>query len=152
MDDARRNFTARAALLATLAAAGWLPRATAAAPWNAPAFEAKSLDELVKVLGGTQAGESGDILIIAPELAENGAVVPIQVVSGIEPTESLALLVEKNPNAVAALYDIPEGTLADIQTRVKMAQTSSVMALVRSRGRLFYAAREIKVTLGGCGG
>lgn len=152
MDDARRSFNTRAALLAALWAAGWLPRAATAAPWNARAFEARNLDELVRVLGGTEAGESGDILIIAPELAENGAVVPIQVSSSIEPTEAMALLVEKNPNAVAALYDIPEGTLPDIQTRVKMAQTSSVLALVRSRGRMFYAAREIKVTLGGCGG
>jgi sulfur-oxidizing protein SoxY len=152
LDQSRRRFTGHAALLATLAAAGWLPARAHAADWNARAFEAKTLDELVKVLGGAEAAESGDILIVAPEIAENGAVVPIQVVSGVEHTESLALLIEKNPNVVAALYDIPEGTVPDIQTRVKMAQTSNVFALVRSRGRMLYASREIKITLGGCGG
>jgi sulfur-oxidizing protein SoxY len=152
LDESRRRFTGHAALLGALAAAGWLPAVARAEDWNARAFEAKTLDELVKVLGGTEATESGDILIVAPEIAENGAVVPVQVVSGVEHTESLALLIEKNPNVVAALYDIPEGTVPDIQTRVKMAQTSNVFALVRSRGRMLYAAREIKITLGGCGG
>ena len=85
-------------------------------------------------------------------IAENGAVVPLAIVSAIPGTESIAILVEKNPNVLAAMFTLPEGTLPEIQARVKMAETCNVYALVRAGGRNFYTAKEIKVTLGGCGG
>jgi len=87
-----------------------------------------------------------------PEIAENGAVVPVGVTSRIPKTESIAILIEKNPNMLAAVFDIPTGTEPVISTRVKMAQTSNIYALVKAEGRYYVAAKEVKVTLGGCGG
>jgi sulfur-oxidizing protein SoxY len=154
MQHARRRFIRQSsALLAALTAAGWLtPEAARAEQWNRQAFESKSLEDLVALLGGSGPGTSDAITIVAPDIAENGAVVPIGIVSDVPGTEAVALLVEKNPNVLAAMYTIPKDTLPDIQTRVKMAQTSNVFALVRADGKYFYAAKEIKITLGGCGG
>jgi len=154
MQHARRRFIRQSsALLAALTAAGWLKPGTALAEqWNRQAFETKSLEDLVALLGGSGPSTSDAVTIVAPDIAENGAVVPIGIVSDVPGTEALALLVEKNPNVLAALYAIPKDTLPDIQTRVKMAQTSNVFALVRADGKYFYAAKEIKITLGGCGG
>ena len=142
-------------LYALVAAAGWLtPVATARAQaWNKPAFETKSLDETVKALGGGAPAQSKDITFFqTPEIAENGAVVPIGVTSAIPKTDAIAILIEKNPNMLAAVFEIPPGTEPSLSTRVKMAQTSNVYALVRADGKYFVAAKEIKVTLGGCGG
>jgi len=88
----------------------------------------------------------------APDIAENGAVVPIGVESRIKGTESIALLIEKNPSPLAASFDIPAGTETNIATRVKMGETSNVFALVKANGKYFLAKKEVKVTLGGCGG
>ena len=74
------------------------------------------------------------------------------MIGKLDKTSSIALLVEKNPNVLAATFDIPQGTLPEVQTRVKMAQTSNVFALVKADGKFYYAAKEIKITLGGCGG
>lgn len=150
----RRRFMGRSAgLVAALVAAGWITPAQAqAAEWNKAAFDVLTLDELVAVLGGGAATVTDAITFDAPDIAENGAVVPIAVASQVPGTESIALLVEKNPNVLAALFTLPEGTLADLQTRVKMAETSNVFALVKAGGRNYVAAKEIKVTLGGCGG
>ena len=154
MRHTRRAFIrSTGGLLGLLLAAGFLrPEDVPAQEWNQAAFAARSLDELVKLLDGGGAQESAEVAIVAPDIAENGAVVPIGVVSKLAQTESIAILVEKNPNALAALFAIPEGTLPDLQTRVKMAQTSNVFALVRAGGKHYYAAKEIKITLGGCGG
>src|SRR5215831_8696995 len=141
------------ALLAALAAAGWLkPERAAAQSWNKDAFESHALAEARKALGAETA-QSGDLAFVqTPEIAENGAVVPIGVVSNIPKTDAIAILIEKNPNPLAAVFDIPAGTEPAISTRVKMAQTSNVYALVRADGRYYVATKEIKVTLGGCGG
>lgn len=142
-------------LLALVAAAGWLtPReARAADAWNKAAFETHSLDATVKALGGSAPAQSKDITFFqTPDIAENGAVVPVGVASAIARTESIAILVEKNPNMLAAVFDIPAGTEPSIMTRIKMGQTSPVYALVRAEGRYYVASREIRVTLGGCGG
>ena len=141
-------------LLALLAAAGWLkPGDAAAQAWNKGAFEAKSLDEAMKAFGGGAPAQSKDIAFVStPDIAENGAVVPISVTSAIPKTESIAILVEKNPNMLAASFDIPPGTDPSIGTRVKMGQSSNVYALVKADGKYFVASKEIKVTLGGCGG
>lgn len=151
----RREFLRHggsAGAMAALVAAGWWPAMAAAEEWNRVAFDAKTFEDVLKALGGVDAKASGDVVLVAPEIAENGAVVPLQFSSRSPATEMLAVLVEKNPNMLAAVFEVPEGTVADFQTRVKMAQTSNVFVLARSGGRYLYAVKEIKVTLGGCGG
>lgn len=123
-----------------------------AAEWNKAAFDTKNLQDTVKAFGGATAAESKDIAITSPDIAENGAVVPVSVTSKLDRTESIAILVEKNPNALSAAFDIPGGTEPFVSTRVKMGQTSNVYALVKADGKYFFATKEIKVTLGGCGG
>ncbi|HET7728828.1 MAG TPA: thiosulfate oxidation carrier protein SoxY [Usitatibacter sp.] len=120
--------------------------------WNKSAFETKTLADAVKAMGGAQPVESKDIAITSPDIAENGAVVPFTIASKIPKTESMALLVEKNPSILAASFNIPEGTEPWVNTRVKMGQTSNVIALVKADGKFYYTAKEVKVTLGGCGG
>ena len=141
-------------LLGLLTAAGWLkPGDARAQEWNKAAFDTHSLADTMKALGGGDPAQSKDIVFFqTPEIAENGAVVPIGITSNIPKTESIAILIEKNPNLLAAVFDIPAGTDATISTRVKMAQSSNVYALVRADGKYYVAAKDIKVTLGGCGG
>jgi sulfur-oxidizing protein SoxY len=123
------------------------------ADWNKAAFETKNLNDTVKAMGGTTATESKDIVFTsAPDIAENGARVPITITSNIPKTESISVLIEKNPNSLAASFLIPNGTEAFASTTVKMGQTSNVYAVVKADGKFFYASKEIKVTLGGCGG
>jgi sulfur-oxidizing protein SoxY len=143
-----------ATMLALLVAAGWLkPGDVSAQAWNKGAFDAKTMDETMKALGGGAPAQSKDIAFVStPDIAENGAVVPIGVTSAIPKTESIAILVEKNPNMLAASFDIPTGTDPAISTRVKMGQSSNVYALVKADGKYYVASKEIKVTLGGCGG
>jgi sulfur-oxidizing protein SoxY len=142
-----------AGLLALLAAAGALrPGASHAADWNKQAFEQKSLAEALRALGAQAPSNSDAILIKAPEIAENGAVVPIAIESKLPGTQSITLLIENNPQPLAASFGIPEGTEASVTTRVKMGQSSDVYALVQAGGRYYVAKKEIKITLGGCGG
>ena len=140
-------------LLALLGAAGWLTPEAARADWNKAAFEAKSMDETMKAFGGSAPAQSKDIAFVStPDIAENGAVVPIGVTSTIPKTERIAILVEKNPNMLAASFDLPAGTEPTVTTRVKMGQSSNVYALVKADGKYYVAQKEVKVTLGGCGG
>jgi sulfur-oxidizing protein SoxY len=156
--DARRRKALKAggglALAGVAASAGLLGsgEALAQAAWNKAAFDTKNLNDTVKALGGSGATESKDIVITSPDIAENGAVVPFSIASKLPKTESLALLVEKNPNMLAASFTIPDGTEPSVTTRVKMGQTSDVYALVKADGKFYVAKKEIKVTLGGCGG
>ena len=158
MDSRRREAlkSGGGLTLATmLVAAGWLKPgdAVAADAWNKSAFETKSLDETMKALGGGTPAASKDIAFFStPDIAENGAVVPIGITSSVPKTESIAILVEKNPNMLAAVFDIPAGTEPSLSTRIKMGQTSNVFALVKADGKYYVASKEIKVTLGGCGG
>ena len=141
-------------LLTLLAAAGWLkPEDALAQAWNKAAFEAKTMDEALKALGAGAPAARKDITFVStPDIAENGAVVPIGIASAIPKTEAIAILIEKNPSTLIANFDIPPGTDPAISTRVKMAQTSNVYALVKADGKYYVASKEIKVTLGGCGG
>lgn len=158
MDPQRRQGLKRGGgmtLLALVAAAGWLKpgAASAADSWNKAAFETKSLDDTLKALGGGAPAQSKDVTFFStPDIAENGAVVPIGITSNVPKTESIAILVEKNPNTLAAVFDIPPGTEPSLSTRIKMGQTSNVYALVKAEGKYYVASKEIKVTLGGCGG
>ena len=156
MDHERREALRRGgaiSLAALVAAAGWLPRDALADGWNKGAFETHSLDETLKALGGTAPVPSKDVVFFStPDIAENGAVVPIGITSKVPQTDSIAILIEKNPNMLAAVFDIPPGTDPSLSTRIKMGQTSSVYALVKANGRYYVTSKEIKVTLGGCGG
>jgi sulfur-oxidizing protein SoxY len=156
MDRSRRNMlkdTGQLAVLGLMVSAGLLRPGTARAEaWNKAAFETKSLNDAVKALGGAPPTQSADITITSPDIAENGAVVPFTVASKLPKTESIALLVEKNPSILAANFQIPNGTEPWVNTRIKMGQTSNVYALVKADGKYYYASKEVKVTLGGCGG
>ena len=155
MNRGRRDVLqhgAHAGLLSALVAVGLIrPEDAFAQDWKT-AFETKSMADTIKALGGTTAADSKDITITAPDIAENGAVVPVAVASAIPKTESIAILIEKNPNTLAASFAIPAGTDPAVGTRVKMGQTSNVYALVKADGKYYMAGKEIKVTLGGCGG
>ncbi len=159
MNSSRRKVlqgTSGAAVLGLAVAAGLFKPGSAwaqGAAWNKAAFDTKSLNDVVKALGGGAATESKDIAFVnTPDIAENGAVVPFTITSKIAKTEQIALLVEKNPNILVASFSIPDGTEPWINTRAKMGQTSNVIALVKADGKYYYAAKEVKVTLGGCGG
>ena len=155
MTQHRREFIRLTGVLAVMASAGLISTREAFAQqqaWNKAAFEAKSLDEAVKALGGPPATQSTDISITAPDIAENGAVVPVAVASKIPNTQNVYILVEKNPNTLAAGFAIPAGTDANVATRIKMGQTSNVYAVVKADNKFYVATKEVKVTLGGCGG
>jgi sulfur-oxidizing protein SoxY len=142
-----------AGLLALLAAAGFVPAGEALAQqWNQAAFSVKTLNEALAALGAQSPATSAGIQIKAPDIAENGAVVPIGIESRLPGTQSIALLIEKNPLPLAASFDIPAGTEPSISTRVKMGESSNVVALVKADGKYYVAKKEIKITLGGCGG
>ncbi|SRR5258706_439048 len=153
MNSKRRAVLKRSGGLLAAAAAGLLrPSQALAQEWNKVAFGTHTLAEAIKALGGSGSTESKEIQIIAPDIAENSAVVPISVESRLPRTQAIAFVIEKNPSILSANFDIPEGTDAFVTTRVKMAETSNVYALVRADGRYFHAVKEIKVTAGGCGG
>jgi sulfur-oxidizing protein SoxY len=156
MDQTRRDVLKAgggASLYALLAAAGIMrTEAALAADWNQKAFEAKNLKDAFDALGAVSRTDSADIAMTAPEIAENGAVVPIGAVSKLPGTESIAILIAKNPTALAASFDIPAGTEPGISTRVKLAETSDVYVLVKAQGKFYVTKKEIKVTIGGCGG
>jgi sulfur-oxidizing protein SoxY len=155
MNSSRRSMlkaTSGTAVMALAMAAGLLKPGAARADWNQAAFDTKTLNDAVKALGGGAPAESKDIAIQSPDIAENGAVVPFTISSKVPNTESIAILVEKNPNILAANFAIPSGTEPWVNTRVKMGQTSNVIALVKADGKYYYASKEVKVTLGGCGG
>lgn len=155
MTETRRDFMKLTGVFGLLAAAGLLTTEQAFAQqqaWNKAAFETKNLNDAVKALGGSAPAESKDIVITAPDIAENGAVVPVGVASKIPNTQAVYVLVEKNPNVLAAGFNIPTGTEPNVATRVKMGQTSNVYAVVKADGKFYVATKEVKVTLGGCGG
>jgi len=157
MDSGRRDALktgGSVSLLTLLAAAGWLKpgEAVAQGAWNKAAFEAKSMTDAYKAMGGSPAQSKDIAFVSTPDIAENGAVVPIGVTSSVPKTEQIAILVEKNPNMLAATFDIPAGTEPTVTTRVKMGQSSNVYALVKADGKYYVAQKEVKVTLGGCGG
>jgi sulfur-oxidizing protein SoxY len=144
----RREALQRGAALALLVSCGWSPsRSALAAGAGEAAFEATSLDG---ALGGTPVGDAG-ILLDVPELVENGAVVPVSVTSRVAGTQEISIVVELNPYPLIARFVIPEGTEPQVFTRVKMAQSGSVLAVVRAQGRLYSASKVTRVLVGGCG-
>jgi sulfur-oxidizing protein SoxY len=151
----RREFVKVSGVLGLMAAAGLITMKEAQAQqqaWNKAAFDTKSVEDTIKALGGSATAPSSDITITAPDIAENGAVVPVAVSSKIPNTQGIYVLVEKNPNTLAAGFTIPAGTEPSVSTRIKMGQTSNVHAVVKADNKFYVASKEIKVTLGGCGG
>jgi sulfur-oxidizing protein SoxY len=117
------------------------------------AFEAKTVAEAVKAYGAAAPTESKDVTLTAPDIAENGAVVPMGAATTLAGVKHLLVLVEKNPSALVAKFDITDAIEPNVATRAKMGQTSDVYAVaITTDGKAFYAKKEVKVTLGGCGG
>jgi sulfur-oxidizing protein SoxY len=124
-----------------------------AAGFNRAAFDAKSLADVLKAIGAGTPAESNDVNLQAPDIAENGAVVPVGCACNLPGVKRLALLVEKNPNTLAAVFDVTDALEPNFSTRVKMGQSSNVFAVaMMGDGKVLFAQKEIKVTLGGCGG
>lgn len=155
MNALRRNVLKGAAGAGTVAiavAAGLLKPTQAMAAWNKAAFEAKNVGDAMKGLGVTGPADSKAIAIKAPDIAENGSVVPVEVTSSIAGTTSIAILAEKNETPLVGTYNLSGGAEGYISTRIKMAQTSFIRAVVNAGGKSYTAAKEVKVTVGGCGG
>jgi sulfur-oxidizing protein SoxY len=153
MNKIRRAILRSGTALALLATGLVRPLVATAAEWNKTAFDAKTLADSIKAIGGTNAQDSKDILIKAPDIAENGAVVPVEVTSRIPNTQAIAILAEKNPFPLVASFDFAAGAEAYASTRIKLGQTSNIRVLVKTADGKFYSAlKEVKVTIGGCGG
>jgi sulfur-oxidizing protein SoxY len=152
MRTRRDLITHSMAVAGLMAAAGLLPRAAQAA-WTQAAFDAKTMAEAIKALGGAAPVASKDVTLTGPDIAENGAVVPLGVSTSLPNVKRLMLLVEKNPNTLAAVFDLTDAVEPNLATRAKMSQSSNVFAVaVTGDGKVLYAQKEVKVTLGGCGG
>ena len=122
------------------------------AAWPKDAFEAKEADALIDMLAGSKPAPSDAITITAPDIAENGAVVPISVSTTLEDVTRISIVVEQNPLPLTSTYDLTSNSVPYVSTRVKMLKTSNVVALVEAGGKSYSGVREVKVTIGGCGG
>ncbi len=155
-DLSRRAALKRAgagSLLAAAMAAGLLRPADVLAERNKGAFDAKTVGDALKGLNVAAPAETKDIAIKAPDIAENGAVVPIEIQSNIPGTRSIAVLIEKNPFPYAGSFDVSQGAMPFVALRVKIGESSNVRVVVAAAdGRFYTAAKEVKVTIGGCGG
>ena len=156
MDQLRRTFLKSAGIAGSVVVAigaGLLKSGEAlAAAWNTSAFTAKNISDAMSGAGFAGAAESKDIVIKAPEIAENGAVVPVEVTSNIPGTTSMAMFVEKNPTPMVGSFDFLAGAEPYVSTRIKMGQTSLVRVSVKAGGKTYNTTKEVKVTIGGCGG
>ncbi|MFM2059594.1 MAG: hypothetical protein RLY71_3979 [Pseudomonadota bacterium] len=152
MQTRREMLGHSAAVAGLLAGLGLLPQAAQAA-FSQAAFDAKTMAEAIKALGGGAPTPSGDVSLQGPDIAENGAVVPLGCSTTLAGCKRMLLLVEKNPSALSAVFDVTDSIEANFSTRVKMGQSSNVYAVaMMADGRVLYAQKEVKVTLGGCGG
>jgi len=133
------------------AIASWL-RSAFAAEWNKPAFDARAMSESLKEIGVDSLIESSEIALNAPEIAENGAVVPVEIISSIAATETIYIFAEKNSQPLVASFSFASGLEPFIETRIKMAETAILRVVVKAAGKFYTAAKEVKVTIGGCGG
>jgi len=153
MKISRRSLLkAAGAMVASFAAGLWGPVRAFAAEWNKSGFDSKAIADALRSIGATTSTESTDILIKAPEIAENGAVVPVEVTSRIPNTEFIAILAEKNPFPLIGTFNLLNGAEGFVSTRVKLGQTSQVKVIVKADGKIYSASKEVKVTIGGCGG
>jgi sulfur-oxidizing protein SoxY len=155
MNELRRNILKSAGatgVVALAVTAGLLKSGNALAAWNSNAFAAKSVPEALKDLGLSNPADSKSITIKAPDIAENGAVVPVEVTSSLPDTTNIIILSEKNPTVLITDFKLSNGAEGFVSTRIKMAKTSMIRAVVTAGGKNYTAAKEVKVTIGGCGG
>ena len=151
MPNRRETLKQSLAVAGLLGATGLFPQFAFA--FNKSAFDAKSVADAVKAYGGAAPVESKDVTLTAPDIAENGAVVPMAVASSLPNLKHLLVLVEKNPSALVAKFDVSDAVEPNFATRAKMGQTSDVYAVAITRdNKAFFTKKEVKVTLGGCGG
>lgn len=154
MNAMRRNVlkgAGGAGMLSVAVAAGLLKPAQVLADWNKAAFEATKKDAALSAIGGAGAESSDKITVKAPDIAENGSVVPVEITANLPGLESIAILSEKNTNPLVGLYKMTD-TDGYLSTRIKMGATANVRAIVKAGGKTYTAAKEVKVTVGGCGG
>lgn len=150
MQSGRRVLLKAGLALATIAA---LPRSLLAATWPEEAFKSEAASDALRSLFGTdKITPSDQITLGVPTIAENGAVVPVDVSTSLDNVESISIVVANNPRPLAASFELTPGTIPEIASRIKMGQTSDVMAVVKTDAGLYSTAREVKVTIGGCGG
>lgn len=153
MNMLRRTLLQGVGAFGAALAAGLLhPLAALAATWNKDAFGAKTAADALKGIGASNAQASGDIAIDAPEIAENGAVVPIEIMSKVPGTTSISVIAEKNPFPLVARFDFMEGALPFVKLNMKIAETSDIRVIAQAGGKSYSATKNIKVTIGGCGG
>jgi len=153
--DGTRRIVIKGAIAVSVSSFAWWAKrgnAADASLWPKDVFTQKSEADVIKALYGKEPQVSDQVKLDAPEIAENGAVVPIAVSSALPNVTSISILVSENPYPLAASYKIPPGTSAMVANRLKMAKTSKVVALVESDGKVYSATKEVKVTVGGCGG
>jgi sulfur-oxidizing protein SoxY len=151
MQNRRETLRQALAVAGMLGATGLFPQYAMA--FTKPAFEAKTIADALKAYGASAPTESKDVTLTAPDIAENGAVVPVAAASTLPNVKAILMLVEKNPNALSAKFDVSDMVEPNFSTRVKMGQTSDVYAVaITADGKAHYAKKEVKVTLGGCGG
>jgi len=126
---------------------------SAFAAWATDAFNATEPEDAFKhLLGSTDLIDSDDVKLKAPKIAENGGAVPVSVKTSLKNVESISIFVKDNPQPLTASFNIPAGTIADVSTRIRLAQTSTITVVVKADGKLFSKSQVVKVTIGGCGG
>lgn len=155
MNNLRRNVlkgAGSAGVVSVAVMAGLLKPGLAFAAWNKAGFEAKDMGTALNAVGGSGAVASGDISVKAPDIAENGAVVPVEITSNIAGTDGIAIIAEKNGLPLVADFNFMNGAEGYVSTRIKMGTTSNVVAIVTAGGKTYKAHKEVKVTIGGCGG
>jgi sulfur-oxidizing protein SoxY len=155
MNNLRRNVlkgAGAASAVSVAVVAGLLKPGLALADWNKAAFDARDMNGALAGIGGAGAAASGDITVKAPDIAENGAVVPVEITSSIAGTDSIAIVGEKNAMPLIADFKLMNGAQGFVSTRIKMGATSNVTAIVKAGGKVYKASKEVKVTIGGCGG
>jgi sulfur-oxidizing protein SoxY len=157
MIDAKRRMLLKGSLAAgsvgVAVGAGLLSPSLVLASWNEAAFNAKAVPDALNGLLGSDATETSDaIMIKAPDIAENGAVVPITIETSLPGVKSIAIIADKNQTPLIASFDLGESAVPFVSTRIKMAETSNVVAVVQTADKVYSNAKEVKVTIGGCGG
>jgi sulfur-oxidizing protein SoxY len=151
MNSSRRT-SRRTVVLAALSAVLLKPFVALAAVWNKVAFGAKTAPVALKSLGVSGTAPSAVVVIDAPEIAENGAVVPIEITSKVPGTKTILVVIDKNPFPLVGKFDFREGALPFVKVNVKMGETSDVRVIAQAGGKNYQATKNIKVTIGGCGG
>jgi sulfur-oxidizing protein SoxY len=145
--------TLAAGAVGVAVSAGLLTPRTVMAAWPKEAFESKDMNTALSAsMGSADMTDSDKIKLKAPDIAENGAVVPVTVTSGIDGTSSIGIIVANNATPLTATFNLGATTEGYVSTRIKMGKTSDVIAVVKAGGKLYSAKKEVKVTIGGCGG